>query len=237
MITSTNKVATYNKNTWINYYPNMIKARNRPGAFTQFDYVVVVGGVLNDNIFSDDIEVLDYKQSSHWVIARVRLPEPMWDPSLTISDGVLYIVGYDKTTGRTRAAYQLPVNIITSSTVQLTSDQTAHWTKLALPPHGSTAIIPNSSPPVIIGGYDKHAVPTTDIRVLDVPNNSWRKITSLTTARASTAVVPINNDSILVIGGHTGGRGPEGALAHSITLVEKGAVRLCHTQYHARHKN
>ena len=87
---STNKVATYNKNTWINYYPNMIKARNRPGAFTQFDYVVVVGGVLNDNIFSDDIEVLDYKQSSHWVIARVRLPEPMWDPSLTISDGVLY---------------------------------------------------------------------------------------------------------------------------------------------------
>ena len=71
---------------------------------------------------------------------------------------------------------------------------------------------------------------TDDIRVLDVPNNSWKKIASLTTARSATAVVPINHDSILVIGGTTGGRGIEGAKAHSISTVEKGTVRLCHTQ-------
>ena len=226
----TNKVTTYNNNSWKNIYPNMIKPRNKPGAVTHLDYVIVAGGKLDDNTFSDDIEVLNYKQSSHWVIARMKLPEPMWDPSLTISDDLLYIVGYSRATDRTSAAHEVPVDIITSSAAQLTSNQTAHWTELPQAPHYNTAVIPNSCPPVIIGGNDIQDVPTVDIRVLDVPSNSWKKIASLPTPRISTAVVPINHDSILVIGGFSGGRGPKEALAHSISLVERGTVRLCHTQ-------
>ena len=42
------------------------------------DYVIVAGGVIDDNTYSDDIELLNYKQSSHWVIARMKLPEAMW---------------------------------------------------------------------------------------------------------------------------------------------------------------
>ena len=227
---TTNKVTTYNNNSWKNIYPNMIKPRNKPGVVTHLDYVIVAGGELDDNTFSDDIEVLNYKQSSHWVIARIKLPEPMRLPSLTISDDLLYIVGYSRATGRTSAAHKVPVDIITSSAAQLTSNQTAHWTELPPAPHYYTAVIPNSCPPVIIGGYDIQGVPTVDIRVLDVPSNSWKKIASLTTPRHCTTVVPINHDSVLVIGGCSGGEGVEGALAHSISLVERGTVRLCHTQ-------
>ena len=224
----TNKVTTYNNNRWSSYYPNLIKARNKPAAVTHLDYVIVAGGTLDDDTYSNDIELLNYKQSSHWVIARMKLPEPMWNPSLTISNDLLYIVGYARTTGRTNAAYQVPVDTITS-TAQLTSDQITHCTKLPPAPHYNTAIIPNSCPPVIIGGSIK-SVPTIDITVLDVPNNSWKKIASLTTPRHSTAIIPINHDSILVIGGITGGRDIKEALAHSISRVEKGTVRLCHTQ-------
>ena len=35
------------------------------------DYVIHAGEVLNDSTYSDDIELLNYKQSSHWVIARI----------------------------------------------------------------------------------------------------------------------------------------------------------------------
>ena len=224
----TNKVTTYNNNSWKNIFPNTIKARVRPGAVTHLDYIIVAGGKL-DNTFSDDIEVLNYKQSSHWVIARMKLPEPMWIPSLTISDDLLCIVGYSRATARTNAAHKIPVDIITSSVTQLTSNQTAHWTKLPKAPHYYTAVIPNSCPPVIIGGNDIQHVPTVDISMLDILNNSWKKIASLSTPRVSTAVVPINHDSILVIGGYTGGRSVEGAKAHSISLVERGTVRLCHT--------
>ena len=224
----TNKVTTYNNNRWSSYYPNLIKARFIPAAVTHLDYVIVAGGTLDDDTYSNDIELLNCKQSSHWVIARMKLPEPMRSPSLTISNDLLYIVGYDKPKGRTSAAYQVPVDTITS-TDQLTSDQAIHWTKLPPAPNFKTAIIPNSCPPVIIGG-DIKGVPTVDITVLDVPNNSWKKIASLTTARVSTAIVPINHDSILVIGGYTGGRDIKEILAHSISRVEKGTVRLCHTQ-------
>ena len=223
----TNKVTTYINNSWNNIYPNMIKARNKPGAVVHLDYVIVAGGLIADKTFSDDIELLNYKLSSHWVIARMKLPEPMAIPYLTISDNLLYIVGYSGASGRTRAAYKLSIDMITSPADQLTSN---HWTELPPAPHFNTAIMPNTSPPVIIGGVDRHYVTTADIRVLDVPNNSWKKIASLTSQRSCTAVVPINLDSILVIGGVTGGRGVEEAKEHSITRVEKGSVKLCHTQ-------
>ena len=226
----TNKVTTYNNNSWRNEYPNLLKARVKPGVLTHLDYVIVAGGSLDDITYSDDIELLNYKQSSHWVIARMKLPEAMGLPSLTISDDTLCIVGYSRDTGRTKVTYKVSVDMVTSSAAQLTSNQTAHWTKLPPAPHYYTAIIPNSCPSTIIGGDDGQYVPTDDIRVLDVPNNSWKKIASLTTARIATAVVSINHDFILVIGGYTGGRGIEGAKAHSISTVEKGTVRLCHTQ-------
>jgi len=121
--------------------------------------------------------------------------------------------------------------MITSSAAQLlTSNQTAHWTESPSAPYCFTATIPNSCPPVIIGGINQQGVPTVDIRVLDVSDNTWKKIASLTTARGATTVFPINHDSILVIGGFTGGRSIEEAKANAITTVEKGTVRLCHTQ-------
>ena len=224
----TNKVTTYNNNSWSNVYPNLLKARDSPGVLTHLDYVIVAGGIVDDNTYSDDIELLNYKHSSHWVIARMKLPEAMWDLSLTICDGLLYIVGYNTATDRTGAAYKVSVDMVTSSAPQITN-RTAHWTKLPPAPHTDTAIIPNSCPPVIIGGSIK-GVPTADIRVLDIPNNSWKKIASLTTARVATAVISINHDSILIIGGLTGGRNPTEAMAHSVSTVEKGTVRLCHTQ-------
>ena len=146
----TNKVTTYNNNSWKNIYPNLIKPRVKPEVLTHLDYVIVAGGRLDVNIFSDDIEILNYKQSSHWVIARMKLPEPMWLPSLTISDGLLYIVGYNRATARTRAAHKLPLDLITSTAAQLTSNQAAYWTKLPPAPHCHTAVIPNSCPPVIV---------------------------------------------------------------------------------------
>ena len=228
----TNKVTTYNNNSWSNEYPNLLKARGRSGVLTHLDYVIVAGRGLHANTIYDDIELLDYQQSSHWVIARMKLPEVMWLPSLTISNNTLYIVGYYRANGNlTSAAYDVSVDMVISSAAQLTSNQTAHWTKLPPAPHYGTAIIPNCSPPVIIGGSDIiQYAQTVDIRVLDVLNNSWKKIASLTTARSYTTVVPINHGSILVIGGNTGGRNPKEALAHSISTVERGTVRLCHTQ-------
>ena len=224
---STNKVTTYSNNSWSKEHPDLLKARDGPGVLTHLDYVIVAGGALDDTTLSDDIELLNYKLPSHWVIARMKLPVAMWFPSLTISDNILYIVGYGRATYRTNEVYEVSVDMVTSPTG---SNQTTHWTKLPPAPHTDTTIVPSSCPPVIFGGKDTQYVPTVDISVLDVPNNCWKKIASLTTARGSIAVVPINHDSILVIGGHTGRRDVKEGIAHCISTAEKGTVRLCYTQ-------
>ena len=226
----TNKVKTYNNSndTWSNEYPDLQKSRLRPGVLTHLDYVIVVGGQLEDKTYSYDIELLNYKQSPQWMMAMIRLPYAMQDPSLTIGDDMLYIVGFRTYMAKTIDAYKVSVDMVTSSVAQLTGNQTDHWTKLPSLPYYHFAIIPKSCPPAIMGGGDKQGVPKDDVRMLDVPNNTWKKVGSLTTAILAPAVVPINHNSILVIGGSTGGGDVEEDEAHCIKTVEKGTVRLCH---------
>ena len=228
----TNKVSTFNHNAnkWTRYYPDLIKPRNRPGVVTHEDHVIVLGGVIASKVYSDDIEVLNWTQPLHWMKSYIKLPEPMWNPSLTISHSQLYIVGYGTTGGRHRIAYKLPINSIISSIGQLpTSGQSHNWNTLFDAPHYSTELLPQSYPPVIIGGFDIQYVPTSDVAIFDLTKNTWNKVASLSTPRHCVAVVPINHDSILIIGGTKGGEGPQANMASGVSTVEKGTVILSHT--------
>ena len=222
----TNKVSTFINNNWTQQFPHMLQKRLRPGVATYSDYVIVAGGMRDDNIVNDDIELLYYKQSPHWIRTNINLPEPMALISLTIADDLLYIAGYGTLDGPCNKAYKIAIDKITSSVAQPpTSSQTVQWTTIPSTPHYGTAIVPNSYTPVIIGGEDLQCVPTADVAML---KQSWSKVASLSSPRCAVAVVPINCDSILVIGGSTGGNNKE-YKPKSMTLVEKGTVKRSHT--------
>ena len=223
----TNKVSTFINNSWTQHYPNMSKPRFRPGVAIYSDYVIVAGGKRDTNTYYDDIELLYYKQSPHWISSNINLPEPMYYISLTISDDLLYIAGYVTTDGSSNKAYKISVDKITSSVAQSsTSSQTVQWTTIPSTPHYFTAITPSSCPPVIIGGCGLQGVPTADVAML---KQSWSKVASLSSPRLAVAVVPINCESILVIGGTTSCTSVEDAEAHRLTKVEKGTVKRSHT--------
>ena len=225
----TNKVSTFDNNTnnWTRSYPDLIKRRKKPGVVTHEDHVIVLGGEIDDGVYSDDIEVLNWTQPLHWMKSNIKLPDPMWAPSLTISHNQLYIVGYSVSGGRSSSAYQLLIDSIKSSIGQpLTRGR---WNTLPSAPYGSTALLPQSCPPVIIGGYDIQSVPTSDVAILDITKNTWNRVASLSAPRKHVAAVPISHDSILIIGGSTGGKGVAGAKAHCISTVEKGTVSVSHT--------
>ena len=223
---ATNKVSTFINNNWTQQFPHMLQKRARPGVATYSDYVIVAGGVRDDNIVNNDIELLYYKQSPRWIRTNINLPEPMAVISLTIADDLLYIAGYVTSDKRSNKAYKIAVDKITSSVAQPpTSSQTVQWTTIPSTPHYKTAIVPNSYPPVITGGDDLQNDPTADVAML---KQSWSKVASLSSPRTAVAVVPINCDSILVIGGSTGGNNKE-YKAKSMTLVEKGTVKRSHT--------
>ena len=227
----TNKVFTFSKNSndWTRCYPDLMKPRHKPGVVTHEDHVIVLGGKINDDVYSDDIEVLNWTQPLHWMKSNIKLPKPMWNPSLTISHNQLYIVGYSTTGGRYPTAYQLPINSIVSSIGQPSSSgQSDNWNTLSDAPHYNTALLPQSYPPVIVGGSIQ-SDPTTDVAILHIAKNTWNKVFSLSTPRHCIAVVPINHDSILIIGGSTDGKDIAGAKAHCISSMEKGTVILSHT--------
>ena len=221
----TNKVSTFNSdsNNWSNHFPNMLQCRSIPAALTYENHVIVLGGGIDDGVSTDDIEVLNLTQPLRWTKSNIKLPEPMWDISLTTSHGQLYIV-------RSTKAYQIPVDSIISSTDHSpTSGQSVEWVTLPSAPNYCTALLPHSYPLVIIGGCDILGIPTSDVAVLDITKNKWDRLASLRTAKKFVAVVPISHDSILVIGGTKGGIGPEANKASCVSTVEKGTVSVSHT--------
>ena len=190
----TNKVSTFDEDsqTWTSYYPDLLSVRSRPGVVSHLEHVIVAGGgrpTAEDDdtpVIYDDIEVLNWIENSHWRKVAIKLPAPKWGFIPTISDDHLLIVGYgDAYTKRNRSAYKIPVaNITTASNhQQQNSDTPTKWTELTAADHWDTALVPSSSPPVVLGGDDKTAtIPTADIKMYDNSNKSWKKIGSLSSA-------------------------------------------------------
>ena len=203
---STNLVKTYDDNSWNNTYPKLSVPRWLPAVVPYHQYVIVAGGKGDDNVL-DSIEVFDITKS-HWMIVNTHLPEPMYGISATICADFFTIVGFDGADNkRYRKTYIIPIDDIISlpqqtqqSLTSSTDKDNTKWHKLAHAPYWKTALVPNISPPVIIGGEDKQGNTVNDIMIYDDKSNKWNKISSLPINCAWTTVAVINQ-SIIVMGG------------------------------------
>ena len=223
-----NKVITYNNdtNSWYSEYPDMLNKRLRPGVITYNNYVIVMGGMSSPYNIHDNIEVMDYHHEQKWKNVSVKLPVPMWRIRPTISGDNITIVGYTTTGGQSKGYYQIAIVEILDQPLS-TSATSNQWKMMSPAPYYGTDTVPYSNPPVIIGGIshvNQGAVPTTDVSVYDSSKNSWRKVNSLSSARSYVGVALLNNNSIIVIGGTSGGSGVAGAMACSLTTVEIGNI-------------
>ena len=229
----TNKVSTFDEDsqTWTSYYPDLLSVRSRPGVVSYLEYVIVAGGGLDDNSDHDDIEVLNWTENSHWRKVSIKLPVPMYAFTPIVSDDHLLIVGYNHTDmKRDKSAYKIPVATITASCDrQHNSDTPTKWTELTSADHWHTALVPSSSPPVVVGGDDITGITSTaDIKMYDNSNKSWKKIESLSSARSVVAVAAVYNNAIVIIGGRTKGGSMANVLSSSVTVVELGQAELLH---------
>lgn len=224
----TNKVLAYDKdnNTWTKTYPDMLNSRCKPGVITYSDYVLVLGGESSDGQIRDDIEILNWREPSQWLMANVHLPEPMWAISMTISDSNLYILGYSGADWRYTTAYRVPVDPIVLSASQPSLSGDAVFTEIAPLPYWHTTVIPNLCPPTVVGGCSSSGDNCTEkIHTLDDKTKTWEVIGKLSTARCRVGIAPINTDTIIIIGGSTNPSSIDLALAHSCDFVERGQVK------------
>ena len=219
-----NKVTTYNNdtNSWHREYPDMLNIRFKPGVITYNNYVIVMGGQSSADNIHDSIEIMNYHRELQWKNVSVKLPVPMWAIKPTISGDNITIVGYSAGL-RYKGYYQIAIEEILDQPLS-TSATSNKWKMLSNAPYYETATVPYSNPPVIIGGGDIKSVTTCDITLYDSSKNSWRKVDTLTSARQHVGVALINSNSIIVIGGTSGGVGVEANKASSLTTVEIGNI-------------
>ena len=232
---ATAQVTTLTDNKWTNTYPNLSVARWLPAVVPYHQYVIVAGGKGDDDTAVDTIEVLDITMS-HWMIVNTHLPLPMYVISATICADSFTIVGYTDGVDKKRynKTFIIPIDEIISqqqqqpqqSLTSSTDKDNTKWHTLANAPYLVTALVPNTSPPVIIGGEDKHDNTVNDITIYDDTKNRWKKIASLPINCAWTTVAVIN-DCIIVMGGASDTKTTESCNATALSDVNVGQLVLC----------
>ena len=157
---ATAQVTTFTDNKWTNTYPNLSVARWLHAVVPYHQYVIVAGGLVDDKTAVDTIEILDMTMS-HWMIVNTHLPKIMFRISATVCADSFTIVGYadgadDK---RYNGTFIIPIDEIISQQQQTqqsltssTDKDNTKWHTLVNAPYWKTALVPNTSPPVIIGG-------------------------------------------------------------------------------------
>ena len=228
---STNKVITLLNNQWTIHYPSMTTARHYHAVVSYQHYTIVAGGVDEDGSTLDTIEVFNCN-NYQWTILSTLLPQPMKVINATTCNQSFIIAGYGGADGR---IYSNTFIITMDSLVgteqehSLTSSTSEHdnkWSELYSTPYFNTTIVPNTTPPVIIGGEDQQRKAVNNISLYDDSSDSWRTISSLPISCAGATVATIKN-IMIVAGGYTDGGTTETINATTLTSVVLGQLELC----------
>ena len=227
---STNKVITLQGDHWVTQYASMITAREGHAVVTYQHYTIVAGGYGEDRSTLDTIEVFNCN-NNQWTMLSTHLPQPMKFINATTCNQSFIIAGYTSADGNANnqtfiISMDSLVGADQQSLTSSTSEDDNKWSELHHTPYWDMAIVSNTSPPVIIGGYDNQRKAVNNISLYDDSSDTWRTKSSLPISCAKATVATIN-DVIIVAGGCTDISNRETANATSLTSVVLGQLELC----------
>ena len=227
---STNKVITLLNNQWTIHYPNMTTARCYHAVVSYQHYTIVAGGEDEDGSTLDTIEVFNCN-NYQWTNLSTHLPQPMKVINATTCNQSFIIAGYTGADGREYSgAFIITMDSLVGTKQEnyltiSTSEHDNKWSQLHHTPYWNTTIVPNTTPPVIIGG-DQQRKAVNNISLYDDSCDSWRTVSSLPISCARATVATINN-IMIVAGGYTDRSTIETIDATTLTSVVLGQLKLC----------
>ena len=226
----TNLVSTWTGQGWQQDLPPMPTKRFRPGVTTHHTFVVVAGGMTEDNqTLLSSIDVLNITTRQWWTPANLQLPRPMYDMLCIVSSAHLCVasarISYDvaiNTAGHTytseRNVWQLPVTALEKELIPGDDDTPHQWTKVTLTPYFNSAVLQDTAHIVAVSGNDNSGEPKSDTIVYNPDSDVWSKVGQLGVPRTLCAVVSLSKTSFIVCGGYTDIRYPN-TLLSSVEVV------------------
>ena len=212
-----NTVITYDdENGWIFKYPDMIQIRYRPAVVTFDDHVIVLGGrIKHRSTLTNSIEIMNIKERQ-WIKLATCLPHKMYDMQATVLKDCVWIFGYDDGLSRSNKVYSIPVECLTSNpTVKHTFKTIRHDTL-----YYKMSVVPNSYPPVVLGGDNWRNKPTSAVLVFEPKTESWNEVAYLSSPRTYFAVARVGECGMLVIGGCTETTSDKASSSSSLQTIE-----------------
>ena len=205
--TISNMVSTWTGQGWQQDIPAMPTKRFAPGVTTYNTYMIVAGGMAEDNqTLLSSIDVLDTTTLQWFTPVHLQLPQPMYIMQITVGDtyicvGSAYIAyaAITDTVTPSKSVWKLPVNTLTK--VLTREDFSPHlWEENAPTPSVRSALLLNTSHPLAVGGHELGKT-TPNISVYDPHSNEWSTVDQLLEPRTGCTVVSLSNHSFLVCGG------------------------------------
>ena len=224
---STNRVITFEHDQWIVKHCNMTTARHYHAVVSYQHYTIVAGGKGEDDSTLDTIEVFNCN-NNQWTILSTHLPKRMSNIVATTCNQSFIIAGYEGADGGIYSGtFIISMDSLVGADQQSLTSSTIEddnkWRKLCSTPYWNTAIVPNTSPPVIIGGEDNQFKAVNNISLYEDSSDSWRTVSSLPISCAGATVATIN-DVIIVTGGCTDRSTIETVNATTLTSVVLGQL-------------
>ena len=205
--TISNMVSTWTGQVWQQDIPAMPTKRLRPGVTTYGTYVIVAGGMAEDNrTLLNSIDVLNTTTCQWSTPANLQLQWPMYGMQITVSATHICVasarITYDATTNTgtsSKRVWQLPVSTLTK--VLMGEDHSPHdWEEIAPTSYYGSALLQHTAHPLAVGGHVSGKA-TSNIAVYDPRSNKWSTVCQLLEPRAMCTVVGLSRHSFLVCGG------------------------------------
>ena len=187
----TNKLFTLQQRKWVKNYPPMNTARYKPAVVSTSDgdYLIVIGG--HDGYrWTATVELFQVK-IRRWH-KLTDLPQPLPEPSATICDDHLNVIGDDDN------GYSCSLQALPSSDRPITSPLTLSWKLLPRLPVTYSTAATLCGQLVIIGGVQDRS-PVNSIHQL--VDREWVRIGSMASDRWSCLVASPSPDRIIIVGG------------------------------------
>ena len=198
------------KREWIEKFPPMPTKRRGTAALCTGTMLIVAGGVGEGGVVLSTVELMN-TSNLQWSIAA-SLPQPMCYASMSVHDGLLYILGGNgKQLTPTKSVYTCSVatllHVPQSNSLSrieedvAVTDKSNVWRPVADLPVTSSSSASFSDKLLAVGGKDIHGNPTKDVYMYNSKADTWETLCHMKTGRYDcfTAVVPENR--LMIIGG------------------------------------
>ena len=204
--------------SWTEKYPRMPTRRGKVAAVVVDEYLIVAGGqqavVSQIGGVLRRVEIMDTKSLQWFTVCN--LPYEFTQPSMTVCDNRLYIMG-GWISDRTRSVLYCPVQELIDSRFSLPPSsptspseriEASLWNQVAdIPSYASTAVTLKGDILLGIGGCDEDEEATSAVYCYDKKADKWFVVGKMPTARYRAIAAILPGKKLMVIGGTTNAEG------------------------------